>query len=179
VQQLTAFGLTMWPENIGHHIRQRVRWARGRAMRNFWRLKYRSFSSYCWWYTVSGIYVFLASIGLVVILWVYWPNDRVAVGHALVGLVGMSILISPRVLCIRKSTETWVDRMLLIVMRPFAAVWASVVLARAVRVWGTVTVLRQGWTTRQDGPELVLNVVSPPMTTREPEAARELEEVVA
>jgi hyaluronan synthase len=171
VQQLTAFGLTMWPENLGHHIRQRIRWARGRAMRNFWRIKYRPLNSYCWWYTVSGFYIFLVSIGLVAILWAHWPKDRLAVGHALVGLVGMSIMISPRVLCIRKSSETWADRLLLIVMRPFAGVWASVVLARAVRIWGTITVLRQGWTTRQDGPELVLDSASPP------EAARVLEEV--
>jgi hyaluronan synthase len=171
VQQLTAFGLTMWPENIDHHIRQRVRWARGRAMRNFWRIRYRPFTSYCWWYTISGIYVFLTSIGLIALLCTHWPQDRHAVGHALIGLVGMSILISPRVLCIRKSSETWVDRLLLIVIRPFAGVWASVVLARGVRIWGTMTILKQGWTTRQDGPELVLETVPSAETARVAEEA--------
>jgi hyaluronan synthase len=62
VQQLTAFGLTMWPEKLGHHIRQRIRWARGRAVRNFWRTKYRPVMSYCWWFTIAGIYEFLFSI---------------------------------------------------------------------------------------------------------------------
>jgi Glycosyltransferase like family 2 len=46
VQQLSAFGLTMWPEKLGHHLRQRLRWARGRAVRNFWRIRYRPFWSY-------------------------------------------------------------------------------------------------------------------------------------
>ncbi|PWT76041.1 MAG: hypothetical protein C5B60_04545 [Chloroflexi bacterium] len=201
VQQLTAFGLTMWPENLNHHIRQRVRWARGRAMRNFWRIKYRPFTSYCWWYTVSGIYVFFVSVGLIVLLCVHWPQDRSAVGHVLVGLVGMSIVISPRVLCIRKSDETWIDRLLMIVMRPLAGLWASIVLARGVRIWGTLTVLKQGWTTRQHGPEIAFdtpsspeNIPSSPENTpsspddfrrlarvnrEEREEERELEEVVA
>lgn len=180
VQQLTAYCLTMWPETLGHHIRQRVRWARGRAMRNFWRIKYRPLTSYCWWYTVAGIYVFLVSVSLIVALAFNWPHDRQAIGHVLLGLVGMSILISPRVLCVRKSDETWVDRLLLIVMRPLSGAWASVVLARGVRIWGTLTIMTQQWTTRQDGPELVMEPAEPePIRELEPEPIRELEPVLA
>jgi hyaluronan synthase len=155
VQQLTAFGLTMWPESLGHHIRQRVRWARGRAVRNLWRIKYRPLRSYCWWFTVTGIYGFFLSIGILLIAIAYWPLDRQAVFNALEGFILLSILNSSRTLCFTRTDETWLDRFLLVLIRPAAALWSSIVLARIVRLWGTLTLLRQGWTTRQDGAELV------------------------
>ena len=156
VQQLTAFGLTMWPETLPHHIRQRVRWARGRTMRNFWRIKYRPLVSFCWWYTVCGIYTFLSSTALVVVLIAGWPGNEGQVGHDLVALCAIALLISPRVLCIRASNETRLDRLMQLILRPVAGLWSSLVLARIIRLWGTVTVLRQGWTTRQHGPEFVM-----------------------
>ena len=155
MQQLTAFGLTMWPESLGHHIRQRVRWARGRAVRNLWRIKYRPLRSYCWWFTVTGIYGFFLSIGILLIAIAYWPVDRQAVFNALEGFILLSVLNSSRTLCFSRTDETWLDRFLLVLIRPAAALWSSIVLARIVRLWGTLTLLRQGWTTRQDGAELV------------------------
>ena len=41
-------------------------------------------------------------------------------------------------------------------IRPLSAIWSGIVLARIVRICGTVTLLRQSWTTRQNGAELVL-----------------------
>ena len=156
VQQLTAFGLTMWPETLGHHLRQRTRWARGRAMRNFWRIKYRPLHSYCWWFTVSGIYIFLFSISLLVLIVIWWPVSAHFAVRALIAIGILSIPNSLRVLCFRRSDENRRDRIVLFVIRPLAALWSSVVLARIVRAWGTLTVLRQGWTTRRHGAELVL-----------------------
>jgi hyaluronan synthase len=157
VQQLTAFGLTMWPETLGHHLRQRTRWARGRAMRNFWRIKYRPLDSYCWWFTVSGIYVFLLSVSLVVLIVVWWPVSASFAVRALIAIGVLSIPNSLRVLCFGRSDENRYDRILLFLIRPLAALWSSVVLARMIRLWGTLTVLRQGWTTRKHGAELVLS----------------------
>jgi hyaluronan synthase len=159
VQQLTAFGLTMWPETLSHHLRQRIRWARGRAMRNFWRIKYRPIHSYCWWFTVTGIYGFLFSSCLVVVVALWLPVSAPFAVRALAAIGILSIPNSLRALCFRRSDENWTDRVLLFLIRPVAALWSSVVLARVVRLWGTLTVLRQGWTTRQHGAELVL---SPP-----------------
>jgi hyaluronan synthase len=156
VQQLTAFGLTMWPETLSHHFRQRVRWARGRTMRNFWRIKYRPMTSYCWWFTVTGIYGFMFSGCLFMFTILWWPVSAHFAFRALVAIVILSTPNSLRALCFSRSDETWIDRVLLFLIRPVAALWSSIVLARAVRLWGTLTVLRQGWTTRQHGAELVL-----------------------
>lgn len=159
VQQLSAFGLTMWPENLGHHLRQRIRWARGRAVRNFWRAKYRPVMSYCWWFTVCGIYDFLFSVGLVTLLLAAWPGSAGTIARLGIAMALLSVPNSLRTLCFRRSDETVTDRLLLVLVRPLAGLWSSIVLARIVRLWGTATLLRQGWTTRQNGAELVLDPI--------------------
>jgi hyaluronan synthase len=173
VQQLTAFGLTMWPETLSHHLRQRIRWARGRAVRNFWRTKYRPVMSYCWWFTVSGIYDFLFSVSLVALLIATWPGSAGVIARLGIAMAVLSLPNSLRTLCFHRSDETLADRLTLMLIRPIAALWSSLVLARVVRLLGTATLLRQGWTTRQNGAELVLDPV-PAETVPEP---RELADV--
>lgn len=157
VQQLSAFGLTMWPETYSHHLRQRLRWARGRAVRNFWRIKYRPVLSYCWWVTVTGIQGFLASTALFTLIIVSWPLGEPVVIRAFVALLVLSVVNGLRTLCFRRSDETLADRVILVLIRPLSAIWSTIVLARALRIWGTITLLRQGWTTRQKGAELVFS----------------------
>lgn len=156
VQQLTAFGLTMWPENLSHHLRQRVRWARGRTIRNFWRIRYRPISSYCFWFTVTSLSPFLQPVLALGILIAWWPLTEPSIGRLI--LIGeiLSVPNALRALCFRRSDETLADRILLLAIRPLASAWGLIVLSRAVRLWGTITFLRQGWTTRQEGPELVM-----------------------
>ena len=155
VQQLTAYGLTMWPEKFSHHLRQRLRWARGRAVRNFWRIRYRPVLSYCWWVTVAGIQGFLASTALVAVLAVTWPLGRPVLVHTLIALAVLSVPNGLRTLCFKRSDETFFDRLVLVIIRPISAIWSGIMLARVLRIWGTLTLLKQGWTTRQKGAELV------------------------
>lgn len=157
VQQLTAIGLTMWPEKLGHHIRQRLRWARGRAVRNFWRIKYRPVLSYCWWVTVTGIQGFMTSCALIGLLIGTWPRGEPVLVRTLVAALILSVPNSLRTLCWKRSNERLADRLGLVFIRPISAVWSTIVLARMLRLWGTVTLLKQGWTTRQKGAELVYN----------------------
>jgi hyaluronan synthase len=156
VQQLTAFGLTMWPQTLGHHLRQRLRWARGRAVRNFWRIRYRPLNSYCWWLTVTGIHGFLLSLGLLGLLVATWPEGRSVAIKTALALAILSVPNGLRTLCFRRSDESHADRLILFLIRPFSALWSAAVLARIVRACGTLTLMRQGWTTRQHGAEIVL-----------------------
>ncbi len=155
VQQLTAYGLTMWPETYSHHLRQRLRWARGRAVRNFWRIRYRPVLSYCWWITVCGIQAFLASTAFIAVLAATWPLGRSVLIHTIIALAVLSVPVGLRTLCFKRSDETLFDRVVLVLIRPIAAIWSGIMLARVLRVWGTMTLLKQGWTTRQKGAELV------------------------
>ena len=173
VQQLTAYGLTMWPETYSHHLRQRLRWARGRAVRNFWRIKYRPVLSYCWWLTVCGIQAFLASTAFIVVLATTWPLSRPVLVHTVIALAVLSVPVGLRTLCFKRSDETLSDRVALVLIRPIAAIWSGIMLARVLRVWGTLTLMKQGWTTRQKGAELVYNpdgaqgIAGQPMTAEE------------
>ena len=173
VQQLSAFGLTMWPERFSHHMRQRIRWARGRTVRNFWRVRYRPILSYCWWFTVAGIYTFALSICIIILTIATWPAAVPDLLRALAIMAVISIPNSLRTLCFQRSDETWRDRFLLVLIRPVAAFWSSLVLARLVRLWGTMTFLKQGWTTRQHGAELVLGSSEQEPHTHDPARARE------
>lgn len=157
VQQLTAIGLTMWPETLGHHLRQRLRWARGRAVRNFWRIKYRPFVSYCWWLAVTGIQAFLTGIGLFVVLTLTWPRGEPVLVRAGIALCILSAVNGLRTLCYKRSDESFGERVILVLIRPLSAAWSGIMLARVLRTWGTLTLLKQGWTTRQKGAELVFS----------------------
>ena len=154
VQQLSAFGLTMWPETVDHHIRQRVRWARGRAVRNFWRVKYYPLRSYLFWYTVMGIYGFIAGLQIAYEMAAGWPQDKRTVGAALLLMAIWSWLSQVRALCIKRDGETWLDQAIMVFIRPVASLWSAVILNRLVRSWGSLTLFKQRWTTRQKGAEL-------------------------
>jgi hyaluronan synthase len=173
VQQLTAYGLTMWPEKVGHHLRQRLRWARGRAVRNFWRIRYRPMLSYCWWFTVCGIQAFLASTAFVVVLAVTWPLGRPVLIHTVIALAVLSVPNGLRTLCFKRSDETVFDRVSLVLIRPIAAIWSGIMLARVLRIWGTITLLKQGWTTRQKGAELVYSPDGMPQVAGRRPSAKE------
>ncbi|MGN6795360.1 MAG: glycosyltransferase [Streptosporangiaceae bacterium] len=173
VQQLTAYGLTMWPETYSHHLRQRLRWARGRAVRNFWRIRYRPMLSYCWWFTVSGIQAFLASTAFAVVLAATWPRGEPVLMRTLIALAVLSVPNGLRTLCFKRSDETLFDRIVLVIIRPIAAIWAGVMLARVLRVWGTLTLLKQGWTTRQKGAELVYSPNGTPQMAGRRTSAKE------
>jgi hypothetical protein len=125
-------------------------------VRNFWRIKYRPIWSYCWWFTASGIHGFLVSGALLGLLMGLWPVSADVVARAAVVLLIMSVPNGLRTMCFRRSDENWLDRLLLVLIRPLSALWSGVVLARIVRIFGTVTLLRQSWTTRRNGAELVL-----------------------
>lgn len=156
VQQLSAFGLTMWPETMGWHLRQRLRWARGRTVRNFWRLKYYPIFSYIWVFTVGSIYGFFVGMAALVFLILHFPQDASLIVRILLAMIWLSWLGQLRVLCFKRSDETWVDRAMVIAIRPIASLWASVVLSRLLRAAGMMTFLKQGWTTRRAGAELSL-----------------------
>lgn len=153
VQQISAVAFTMWPEKLGHHARQRTRWARGRTVRNFWRLKYLPLTSYMWWYTAAGIYSFIIGLALFLIVLGSWPHSETIAWRVVVASVVLGWVSQLRVLAFRRSDETRTVRFLTIALRPVASLWSAIVLTRIIRFYGTMTFLKQGWTTRQNGVE--------------------------
>jgi hyaluronan synthase len=150
VQQLSAFGLTMWPDNLWWHLRQRTRWARGRTIRNFWRFKYYRIGSYIFWFTFINTYAFLEVTCIFVRAMLHFHHALPYLAHIVLALILFSWIAQLRCLCFRRSDEGFLDRMMPIVLRPFASIWAAFVLNRGVRMVGTLTCLKQQWTTRHD-----------------------------
>jgi hyaluronan synthase len=153
VQQVSAFCLPIYPENLSHHWRQWLRWSRGGTVRNFWRLRYLPLSSWGWWWVAIGIYFAISSMVTPVIIAVYWPNSAPTLLYMGLYMLTWAYALAPRVLAIRCSGESKFYRLCSVLLYPFGIFWTFVVL-RPVRVYGMFTCLKQGWVTRQAGVEV-------------------------
>jgi hyaluronan synthase len=155
VQQSSAFALTMYPETISHHLRQWLRWMRGSTIRNCWRMRYLPATSYGWWFTVIGTYLFLASSALPLLIAVTWPLSEQFAEYGALTMFAWSYLMGLRILAVRRSDEGWLCRAGSVLAFPAAVIWSTLVL-RPVRLYGMVTCLRQGWKTRAKGAEVTI-----------------------
>ncbi len=157
VQQPTAVCLTMYPENLSHHLRQWTRWMRGTTLRTFWRLRYLRPWSWGWIYSVLALWWYLASLAITGILLATWPASA---GYSRMMIVSGAIwawAMGLRVLIVHRSDQSLLARLGCAALAPAAAFWVMAVL-RFVRIYGTVTFLRQGWSTRSQvevGAELM------------------------
>ena len=155
VQQSTAFGLTMYPETLSHHLRQWIRWMRGSTIRTCWRLRYLSPRTFGWWFTVLGVYSFLVSTAFPVMLVLLLPKSARAIEYVLFVTIAWAYIYGLRAFSVRRSDESrWFQAGSLFAY-PAVLLWGLFVL-RPLRLYGTVTFLNQGWTTRTKGAEVAL-----------------------
>lgn len=61
-------------------------------------------------------------------------------------------LVASRMFAVRRSDQRPIDRLEAFMLVPAAMVWLTLVL-RPMRLWGTVTMRKQGWVTRAAGAE--------------------------
>lgn len=149
VQQPSAVCLSMYPENLSHHLRQWLRWMRGTTIRTFWRLRYLHLLSWGWMYSVLSLWWYLASMAVTVVLAARWPESApftetmLAIGTLWAWVSGSRILV------VKRSDQSLLGRIGAVALNPVASFWVLAVL-RLVRIWGTITFLQQGWTTRSE-----------------------------
>ncbi len=155
VQQVTAFSFPMHPQNLGHHFRQWLRWARGSTVRNCWRIRYLPIMSYGWWYVVLGDYMIMAFPAVPAIVALTWPSSERFAAYLLVSMIISCYMISLRIFSVCRSDETWWDQLKTALFFPGAMMWSMFVL-RWIKLYGIVTCLRQGWVTRSRGVEVTL-----------------------
>jgi hyaluronan synthase len=158
VQQPTAVCLAMYPETLRHHLRQWTRWMRGSTIRTCWRLRYLRLTSYTWWYTLLSTWSFAASIGATVAVAITWPRSEAYLASAILAMMGWAVLMATRTMTVSRSDQSWLDRLIVVLMAPMTAFWVTFVL-RPVRLYGIATFLRQGWVTRS---EVEIVTVAPP-----------------
>ncbi len=155
VQQSTAFALTMYPETLSHHFRQWIRWMRGSTIRNCWRIRYLPITSYGWWFTALGTYIFLTTTLMPLMVALTWPRSAYFAEGALTAMLVWAYLTGLRILAVHRSDETWAYRIGTLFCYAPAMLWATFVL-RPLRFYGIATFLRQGWTTRTAGAEVAI-----------------------
>jgi hyaluronan synthase len=148
VQQPSAFAFTMYPETLSHHFRQWVRWMRATLIRDCWRLRYLPLTSYGWWYTVINTVTFLALTATPLLVVARWPASEHFAAVGLLTMFGWASVTSLRLLCVRRSDESWLRRIGTLAYYPAALMWGVFVL-RPLRFYGIATWRRQGWVTRQ------------------------------
>ncbi len=148
VQQPTAICLPMYPESLSHHFRQWLRWMRGSTIRTCWRLRYLPLASWSWWFTLISTWLFTVSAGTTVVIAVTWPRSQPYAAAVVLATMAWSVLTALRTTTIRRSDQNWLDRLTIVLMAPFSALWVILVL-RPLRVFGILTFLRQGWVTRR------------------------------
>jgi hyaluronan synthase len=149
VQQVSAVCFSMYPETFSHTLRQWTRWMRGSTIRNFWRIRYLPMSSWGWWFTVLPTWWFFSFVAIVGVVIADW---RVAHTFVLTMLYVGALwawVIAARMHAVRRSDQTWTDRLDAFLLVPLAMAWMTVVL-RPLRLYGMATCLRQGWVTRSE-----------------------------
>lgn len=149
VQQPSAVCLAMYPENLSHHLRQWTRWMRGTTLRTFWRLRYLRLGSWAWFYSVISLWWYVASVAITIMLIVQWPASASYTAMMLAVGTLWAWAMATRIFAIHRSDQTFLGRLGAVALAPAAVFWVLAVL-RFVRIYGTVTFLRQGWTTRTE-----------------------------
>lgn len=147
VQQLTAFQLPMYPDNISHALRQWLRWMRGATIRNVWRLRYLPIASYGWWMSVLSWWQLFVSWAAYLMVFAVRPAEgQFSVVPVLIVLLS-SYLVALRNLLIKRSDHTPLQQLDTYLLAPLNLVWSLLVL-RPIRIYGALTCGNNGWGTR-------------------------------
>ena len=147
VQQLTAFQLPMYPENLDHVLRQWSRWMRGSTIRNFWRLRYLPIFSYGWLMSLLSWWQFIVSWAAYLMVFAVRPAEgHFSIAPVLIVLLS-SYLVALRNLLIRRSDHTPGQQLDTYLLSPLSFLWSLLVL-RPARVYGMLTCGRNSWGTR-------------------------------
>jgi hyaluronan synthase len=163
VQQATAIQLTMYPEQLGHHFRQWIRWMRGSTIRTFWRLRYLKIWSWSWWFTVISLWTFFASTAVLLSTAALWPLSRGYTISMLIASGAWSYGMALRIFSVVRSDESFWGRLYSFLYSPFITAWILFIL-RPLRIYGICTCMKQGWVTRVKKVEVGIN----PQAGRQP-----------
>lgn len=152
VQQASAVCFAVYPETMSHTFRQWIRWMRGTSLRTLWRLRYLSPLTWAWWYTFLITWGYLAYMSVLVAIAADWPRSESFAATALVVSIGWNWLMATRMFALRRSDQTVLQLAEAFTIVPIALAWMTLIL-RPIRLYGQLTMRKQGWVTRTGGAE--------------------------
>jgi hyaluronan synthase len=152
VQQTTAVSFAMYPETFSHTFRQWTRWMRGTSVRTMWRLRYLPLASWGWWYNFLTTWWYLAFLGVLGSAVMGFGSSWRFLLTAMVFSAGWVWVMAIRMFMLRRSDQSALQVAEAFALVPLAIAWMAFVL-RPIRLYGNLTMLRQGWVTRVHGAE--------------------------
>lgn len=131
VHQPTSVAYTLVPENVDNYRRQQMRWMRGTFVRTFWWWRYAGLTSPVFWMPILEIVQLLMSVAIPVAL-LMQSQMRHHLGDVLVSTVlvdvGVTWLISLRFLMLKRSDESLLFHLGLVLTAPIAGLWRILVV---------------------------------------------------
>ncbi|ROR46238.1 glycosyltransferase family 2 protein [Kitasatospora cineracea] len=156
VQQPSAVVFSVMPENVGHHLRQYLRWMRGSTIRSLWRVRYLPLGHPALLVQVLRWYQHLAATATAALLLTHTWRTGTVLPPALLAVPPLIVAGQTlRYLTVRRSDQPVRSQLATWALTPLAAAWSWTVL-RPLRWYAALTCLRTGWGTRQHGPEVAL-----------------------
>lgn len=148
VQQPTSIAFTVLPTNLGHHLRQQLRWMRGSTIRSIWRFRYLPIKSFAYWeHFISWVNFTLVSFAFAyLIVWLPIVDHRLAATAALFA-VAVAYLTSMRYLTVRRSDMSFGSQIFSWLIAPAMLLWTAIVL-RPLRFYAMATCWKTEWGTR-------------------------------
>lgn len=148
VQRADCFAFTLMPADVGHHLRQQLRWMRGSFIRSLWRFRYLPFRRPAYWlHLVKWGMHGLVTATLVHLLLTGTLLRWETVSSGLLAAVALWTMSVLRYALVVRSDQGTAQRWATIALAPVAAVWGLVVL-RVLRWYAVATFARTGWGTR-------------------------------
>jgi hypothetical protein len=96
---------------------------------------------------VINTVAFLSMTGTLVLVAATWPGSAHYAESGYLAMSAWAFLASLRLLSVRRSDETWRNRLATLFFYPMALLWGNLVL-RPLRFYGIATWKKQGWVTR-------------------------------
>jgi hyaluronan synthase len=150
VIQERAVGYTLLPENLWHLTRQRVRWWRSFFWGGGWLLLAFPMRKPAFWLVLSQFLTFVAYSTIVPYFLITHPMPLHTVIWPVLGYLAiLSYMRAVRFLLVKRPDQSTASQWLTYALAPLASLF-MLYLATALQYVGLATMLKTGWSTRQE-----------------------------
>jgi hyaluronan synthase len=150
VIQERAVGYTLLPERMWHLTRQRVRWWRSFFWGGGWLLLAFPMRKPAFWLVLSQFLTFIAYTAIIPYVLILHPMSWHQWIWPVLGYMAiLSYMRAVRFLLVKRPDQSTASQWLTYLMAPFASL-LMLYLATALQYVGLATMLKTGWSTRQE-----------------------------
>ncbi len=154
IQQENSFAFTVLPENVGHHVRQQIRWMRGSTIRSVWRFRYLPVKGWAYWeHFAAWVNFALITVAFVVLMVILPLLYQTFHAYLLLFSVLICYITAVRYMVVGRTDQSWLYQVGTVALAPVMLAWTALIL-RPLRLYSIATCFRTGWGTRAKGVEV-------------------------